>query len=209
MVRGSRFEVRRSKFEPRSSTVRRSRFCRFEGGEASQVLRLFWASRSRSGTNRGGISRAPRRDMGKGAKNFEELRVWRAASEFKKEVYRLVDSSSFRREGRLRDQLREAAASAVSHISEGYARFEPGDQARFMRMAKASLVECQNHLIDAVDRGVITEEVRKKHDGRVESVLRQIGPFIVYLQSPQAKRNAERIKRQRASRRRKGDASEP
>jgi len=60
-----------------------------------------------------------------------------------------------------------------------------------------------------VDRGVITEEVRKEHDGRVESVLRQIGPFIVYLQSPQAKRNAERIKRQRASRRRKDDASEP
>jgi four helix bundle protein len=82
--------------------------------------------------------------MGESAKNFEELRVWQAANEFKTAVYCLVDTDSFRRESRLRDQRREAAASAVSPIAEGYARFEPADQARFMRMAKASLVECRN-----------------------------------------------------------------
>jgi len=146
--------------------------------------------------------------MGKGAKSFQELRVWRAACEFKKGVYDLVDTQPFQREPRLRDQLREAAASAVSQISEGYARFEPADQARFMRMAKASLVECQNHLLDAVDRRLITEDVRAEHNGRIESVLKQIGPLIVYLQSPEAKRNAERIKRQRSARRRNTTADE-
>ena len=154
------------------------------------------------------MSRALSECVGQGAKNFGDLRVWRAASEFKKGVYRLTETEPFRWESRLRDQLREAAASAVSHISEGYARFEPADQARFMRMAKASLVECQNHLIDAVDRGVIKEEVREEHNEKIESALRQIGPFIVYLQSPQAKKNAERIKRQRAARRRKDDELE-
>ena len=162
----------------------------------------FLARDGGSGTNSRGTSRAPSQSIGQGAKNFEELRVWRAAREFKNAVYRLADTESFRREARLRDQLREAAASAVSHISEGYARFEPADQARFMRMAKASLVECQNHLIDAVDRRLITEDVRSQHDGKIESVLKQIGPFIVYLQSPQAKKNAQRIKRRRAARRR-------
>ena len=147
--------------------------------------------------------------MGQGAKNFRELRVWNAASEFKKAVYDLSDTEPFRREPRLRDQLREAAASALSHISEGYARFEPADQARFMRMAKASLVECQNHLIDAVDRRVITEDLKDEHNERIKSVLRQLGPFIVYLQSPEAKKNAERIKRRRAARRRPDDEPEP
>jgi len=146
--------------------------------------------------------------MGEGAKSFEELRVWQAASQFKNAVYPLVDTDSFRRESRLRDQLREAAASAVSHIAEGYARFEPADQARFMRMAKASLVECQNHLIDAVDRRVISEKVREEHNEMIEGVLKQLGPFIVYLQSSEAKKNAERIKRQRAARRRKNDEPE-
>ena len=147
--------------------------------------------------------------MGQGAKNFRELRVRNAASEFKKAVYDLSDTEPFRREPRLRDQLREAAASALSHISEGYARFEPADQARFMRMAKASLVECQNHLIDAVDRRVITEDLKDEHNERIKSVLRQLGPFIVYLQSPEAKKNAERIKRRRAARRRPDDEPEP
>jgi four helix bundle protein len=147
--------------------------------------------------------------MGRGAKNFGELRVWHAASEFKKAVYDLSDTEPFHREPRLRDQLREAAASALSRISEGYARFEPADQARFMRMAKASLVECQNHLIDAVDRRVISEKVRVEHNEMIERVLRQIGPFIVYLQSPEAKKNAERIKRRRAANRRPDDEREP
>ena len=143
------------------------------------------------------VSAMPRRSV----KSFKDLRVWQSARAVKKSIYDLVDGGSFRREPRLRDQLREAAASAVSHISEGYVRFEPRDQARFLRMAKASLAECQNHLIDAVDRAVITEEIRLEHDGKIEDVLRQIAAFIIYLQSPEARRNAERI-RQRRSRRR-------
>jgi hypothetical protein len=73
----------------------------------------------------------------------------------------------------------------------------------------ASLVECQNHLIDAVDRGVITDKVRKEHDERIETVLRQIGPLIAYLQSNEAKRNAERIKRRRKASRHDADEQEP
>jgi four helix bundle protein len=119
----------------------------------------------------------------------------------KTSIYDLVDGESCHREARLRDQLREAAASAVSQISEGYVRFEPGAQARFLRMAKASLAECQHHLIDAVDRGVIAEAIRLEHDAKIEDVLKQIAAFIIYLQSPEAKRNAERIRR-RGSRRR-------
>jgi len=54
----------------------------------------------------------------------------------------------------------------VVYPSPHPARFDPLDHARYVKMAKASLAECQ-----------------------------------AYLQSPQAKRNAERIRRQRAARR--------
>jgi four helix bundle protein len=149
-----------------------------------------------------------------GVNHFKDLRVWQSARAFKNAIYRLVDTPSFVREARLRDQLREAAASAVSHISEGHARFEPLDQARFLRMAKASLVECQNHLIDAVDRRVITEAVRQQHDDMVADVLKQISAFIIYLQSSQAKKNADRIKKRRdwrrkGSRRANAELEEP
>jgi hypothetical protein len=68
-------------------------------------------------------------------------------------------------------------------------------------MAKASLVECQNHLIDAVDRGAITEAARQEHDDRAADLLKQIAAFIIYLQSPQAKKNADRIRQGRSARR--------
>jgi len=136
----------------------------------------------------------------RGVKDFRDLRVWQGARAFKNSIYTLVDAKSFDHEVRLRDQLREAAASAASHISEGYARFEPLDQARFLRMAKASIVECQNHVIDAVDRGAITEAVRQEHDDRAADLLKQIAAFIIYLQSPQAKKNAERIRQRRSTR---------
>jgi four helix bundle protein len=139
--------------------------------------------------------------MGRGAKNYREMRVWESARAFKKTIYDLVDTKPFAKEDRLRDQLREAASSAASQIGEGYGRFEPGDHARYLKMARASLIECQNHLIDAVDRKAITETVRHEHDATIVGILRELDPLIGYLQSPEAKKNVERIKRQTAERR--------
>ena len=132
-----------------------------------------------------------------GAGNYRELRVWDSARALKNSLYALTDTPSFQAEERLYQQLREAAASAASHIAEGYGRFEPLDHARFLRMGKASLIECQNHLIDAMDRGLITDRVREEHDAAIQGLLRGVGSLIAYLQSPKAKKNADQIKRRR------------
>jgi len=139
----------------------------------------------------------------RGAKNYRELRVWESARAVKRALYQLTEHPAFDNEKRLSEQIRESAASAASHISEGFGRFEPLDHARFLRMGKASLIECQNHLVDATDRGIISDDVRQEHTDRIAEVLRAVGALIAYLQSPDAKRNAERIKRQGAERRRR------
>jgi four helix bundle protein len=135
-----------------------------------------------------------------GAKNFRELRIWDGARAIKRSLHDLVATAPFHAHKRLADQIREAASSSLSSIAEGYGRFEPGDHARFLRMGKASLVECQNHLIDATDRGLISEAVRDEYDGAIQKVLKGIGALIAYLQSAEAKKNAERIKRRSAHR---------
>jgi hypothetical protein len=68
-------------------------------------------------------------------------------------------------------------------------------------MAKASLIECQNHLVDAVDRGLIPDSLREEHDRLAQMALREIGGLLDYLQSPEAQRNAERVRRLRFDRR--------
>ena len=75
-----------------------------------------------------------------------------------------------------------------------------------MKVARASLVECKNHLIDAVDRGHIDDDVRRHSAGLADDALREIGGLLDYLQSPEAKRNAERIRQRRFERRRRRGA---
>jgi hypothetical protein len=65
------------------------------------------------------------------------------------------------------------------------------------------MLECHNHLGDAVDRKRITEETRRQHVLRWEVAMKEIGGWLDYLQSPEAKKNADRIRQQRAERWRK------
>jgi four helix bundle protein len=118
-------------------------------------------------------------------------------------IYELTACRPLAGDLNLCEQLREAAASAPSNISEGFGRFDPPDFARLVKIAKASILECQNHLIDAVDRGHITDAVRQQHADKAREVLREVAGLLDYLQSPEAKRNAERIRQQRFERRRK------
>jgi len=136
-----------------------------------------------------------------GVHSFDELRAWQAARTFKLAIYRLIEGGSLAKDFELRDQLRDCAAAAVSHIAEGYGRFYPADFARFVGMAKASIIEGQNHLIDAVDRGHITDETRAEHHKLAQSALRDVTALIEYLQSPQAADNAKKARAKRQARR--------
>ena len=136
-----------------------------------------------------------------GVKTFRDLRAWQSARSFKLAVYRLSETGPLSRDFRLKDQIRESAASAVSQIVEGFGRFSPADFARFLAIAKASLMESQNHLEDAVDRGHITANARVELDALAQTALRDVTALLEYLQSPRAKANAARAIASRQARR--------
>ena len=69
--------------------------------------------------------------------------------------------------------------------------------ARFVRTAHSSLLESQNHLVDAVDAGWISDAVRSELDMLAVVAIRESASLIDYLQSPQAQRNADRAKGKR------------
>ena len=134
------------------------------------------------------------------AKRFEDLRAWQAARAFKLGVYELLDAGLLSAHPRLESQLREAAAGAPSQISEGYGRFDPADFARFVKMARASILECRNHLQDGVDRRVIDDDTKQALSARADEALLEIGGLLDYLHSPEAARNAARIRQRRIER---------
>src|SRR5437016_5785378 len=96
-----------------------------------------------------------------------------------------------------RGQLEESVAGPPDHIAEGFGRFNPPDFARFAVMARASLMESQSQLHDAVDKRYITEETRLQVDALAGAALEEVTGLMEYLQSPEALRNARRARERR------------
>ena len=144
-----------------------------------------------------GTAIAIARGMGSGVSRFTNLRAWQACETFKNAVYRLCDQAPLVDDWKRRNQLEEAARGPGAHIAEGFGRFSPPDFARFAVMARASLMESQNHLIDLVDRRYITEEQRASLDRLAVAALEEVTGLLEYLQSPEALRNARRASERR------------
>ena len=96
-----------------------------------------------------------------------------------------------------RRQLEKAVAGPPACIAEGFGWFNPADFARFVVMTRSSLMESQNHLLDAVDKGHITEESRRERDALAEAALQEVTCLMEYLQSPEALGNARRARERR------------
>jgi four helix bundle protein len=94
-----------------------------------------------------------------GVREFRDLVAWQLAHELKCEVFALTAAGPVVRDFRYRDDIRASSASAPANISEGFGRFGPREFARFLSIAKASLQETQNHLIDGQDRGYLDDRL--------------------------------------------------
>ena len=90
-------------------------------------------------------------------KDFEDLVCWRLSHELKCEVWALIASPPAANDFDFCTQIRKSSRSAPANISEGFGRFAPRDFANDLRIAKASLKETRNHLIDARDSGYIRD----------------------------------------------------
>jgi four helix bundle protein len=87
-----------------------------------------------------------------GARNYRDLDAWRLADEIRAKVIAITSTPPASRDFKYCDQIRGAAASVSANIAEGFARRSPGDFARFLSIAKGSLLETQDRLRDGVDR---------------------------------------------------------
>ena len=132
-----------------------------------------------------------------GVRRFTELRAWQACDAYKKAVYRLCSNGPLSGDWSRRRQLEESVSGPPAHVAEGFGRFNPADFARFLVLARSSLMESQNHLRDAVDKVYITEDTRLEHDTLAEAALQEVTGLMEYLQSPEALRNARRARERR------------
>ena len=94
--------------------------------------------------------------------SFTDLIVWQKAHIFVLQIYKLTSNFPKEEKYSLVDQLRRAAVSITSNISEGFYRRTGTDKSHFYYMSIGSLAEVQNQLILARDLGYINNKIFQK-----------------------------------------------
>ncbi len=116
------------------------------------------------------------------AERFEDLRAWQTARSLTNEVYALTKRKSFADDWALKDQIRRAAISVMSNISEG---FESRTRPRFIDFlgrAKASAGEVRSQLVIAHDQDYLSDEAFSQINDLADKVSRQLYHLIRHLE---------------------------
>jgi four helix bundle protein len=140
---------------------------------------------------------------------FEDLLAWNKARELVNKIYAVTKGDKFCRDKALVYQIRRAAISVMSNISEGFERGSNKEFVQFLYIAKGSCGEVRCHITVASDQGYIDKDEFKETRDLAREVSGIIGNFIKYLrgskmkgskfkpklrESPQQEQNAIEIK---------------
>ncbi len=106
---------------------------------------------------------------------FEDIIAWQKAKEAVKKIYEICnESSKFKRDFVLSNQIQKATISIMSNIAEGFGRSSDKEFANFLNIAKGSICEVQSQLYIAFGLGYIDKE---KFDNLYQFLL-EIGKLL-------------------------------
>lgn len=90
-------------------------------------------------------------------KRFEDIQGWQEARILVRQVYQLTSLAPLRNDYGLKDQIQRAAVSVMANIAEGFDCESNAEFARFLGIARRSVVEVQSLLYAALDIGYIDQ----------------------------------------------------
>jgi four helix bundle protein len=82
--------------------------------------------------------------------SYRELAAWQLCVELRDKVLLLLKSGPAVRDFKFCDQLSDSVRSPPRNIAEGFGRYNPGEIAHFLGIARASLDETETSLRDGV-----------------------------------------------------------
>ena len=106
--------------------------------------------------------------------SYKTLNVYQDAKKFVVDVYKLLKLFPSEEKYALCDQIRRAAISVTSNITEGVSRFSKKEKAHFLEIAYASMIEVDSQLDISVELGYLTTEQYKEIHGQVCAIGRQL-----------------------------------
>src|SRR5437667_9779074 len=114
---------------------------------------------------------------------FEDLEVWKKASDIAVEIYKLTRKEIFLREYSIKDQIIRASISISNNISEGFEYDNRKDFIKFLRYSKGSCGEVRNMLNFLLKVELIGNELYNKLTEQLIILSKQLYTFIIYLKN--------------------------
>lgn len=116
------------------------------------------------------------------AEGFESLLVWQRAHELRLRIHReVLPKLPVDERWNLGIQIRKSTKSVTANIAEAYGRFHYRDAVRICYIARGSLTETQDHLIDVRDFSHITPELYAELRSLSDEIYRLLNGYIAYL----------------------------
>jgi len=120
--------------------------------------------------------------MGKESlKSFEELECWKACTDVRRFVIRLLKKYPKDEKFELIDDMKRAARSTTHNIAEGFGRFHYQENIQFCRQSRGSLHELIDQLITSKDEDYITDEEYVNGRAIISKALMLLNGYINYL----------------------------
>lgn len=121
--------------------------------------------------------------------SFEELDVWKKTRQLKNDIFNLIKGFPGEEKYRLTDQLIRSSRSVNTQIAEGHGRKTYPDRLRFCVIARGSLSETLNHLIDSFDCSYIKEEILNEYRIKITEVEKLLNGYISFLDKKSKENN--------------------
>jgi len=118
---------------------------------------------------------------------FEDLEIWKLARNLTSKIYKSTNKGLFVKDYGLRDQIRRAAVSIMSNISEGYERGGNQEFYQFLSIAKGSSGEVRSQLYIAADQGYINQAESETLINEFKKLSIMINKFMAHLKKSQFK----------------------
>ncbi|MFY9853085.1 MAG: four helix bundle protein [Terracidiphilus sp.] len=115
--------------------------------------------------------------------SFRDLAVWQRSIELTLVVYKLTSSFPESERFGLTNQLRRAAVSVASNISEGYGRSTRGEYVQFLGHARGSNSEVETQIVISKALGFGSTQMLQTAEGLCDEVGRMLGAMMKSLRS--------------------------
>ncbi|HYU79542.1 MAG TPA: four helix bundle protein [Vicinamibacterales bacterium] len=129
-----------------------------------------------------------------GARHFSDLAAWQLSASLRDRIHELTDRGAAKTNRAFYNDIRDAASGIPNSVAEGHGRFTPADNRRFLNIARASLAEVQNRLLEGKRRKYWSDVDFSEVWALSCRAEAAIAGLMRYLGTDRAKRNANAIR---------------